>query len=221
MKVPRLITHDLRLRRARAPLEQFLGESSGLGNQRGPLLVQLPPSFAFEARIAARFFDLVRTHYEGPVVCEPRHPSWFAARPDAVLQRYAVARVVADPPVTDGANAPGGWNGIAYFRLHGAPRMYWSRYDASYLSRLAMLVRQVSESIDVWCVFDNTATGAALENAWELQQLLGQDSNSARPSTIGATSANPSPRIDGRRRRPEQRVARATILGSGPVDPEC
>jgi uncharacterized protein YecE (DUF72 family) len=56
--------------------------------------------------------------------------------------------------------------------------MYWSRYDARYLSRLAMLVRQVSESVDVWCVFDNTATGAALENAWELQQLLGQDSDS-------------------------------------------
>ena len=177
VKVPRLITHELRLRRARAPFEQFLDESSGLGDQRGPLLVQLPPSFAFEARIAARFFDVVRTHYDGPVVCEPRHPSWFAARPHAVLQRYAVARVVADPPITDGAHAPGGWDAIAYFRLHGAPRMYWSRYDASYLSRLAMLVRQVSESVDVWCVFDNTATGAALENAWELQQLLGQDSD--------------------------------------------
>jgi hypothetical protein len=24
----------------------------------------------------------------------------------------------------------------------------------------------------VWCLFDNTASGAALENAWELQQLL-------------------------------------------------
>ena len=126
---------------------------------------------------------MVRTHYDGPVVCEPRHPSWFAARPHAVLHRYAVARVVADPPITDGAHAPGGWDAIAYFRLHGAPRMYWSRYDASYLSRLAMLVRQVSESVDVWCVFDNTATGAALENAWELHQLLGQDSEANAVTT--------------------------------------
>jgi uncharacterized protein YecE (DUF72 family) len=131
---------------------------------------------------------VVRTHYDGPVVCEPRHPSWFAARPHGVLQRYAVARVIADPPITDGANAPGGWDGIAYFRLHGAPRMYWSRYDASYLSRLAMLIRRVSESVDVWCVFDNTASGAALDNAWELQRVFGQDSESAQPCGIGSTN---------------------------------
>ena len=188
VKVPRLITHELKLLHARGPFEQFLAESRGLGGQRGPLLVQLPPSFEFEARVAARFFDVVRTHYDGPVVCEPRHPTWFAARPHAMMQRYAVARVVADPPITDGANAPGGWGGIAYFRLHGAPRMYWSRYDASYLSRLAMLIRRMSESVDVWCVFDNTATGAALDNAWELQRLLVEDSDSARSRSIGSTN---------------------------------
>ena len=52
-----------------------------------------------------------------------------------MLQRYAVARVGADPPITDGANAPSGWDGIAYFRLHGAPRVYCPRHDARY-SRL-------------------------------------------------------------------------------------
>jgi uncharacterized protein YecE (DUF72 family) len=184
VKLPRTITHELKLRRARAPFERFLAESRGLGHQRGPLLVQLPPSFAFEARIASRFFDVVRTSYDGPVVCEPRHPSWFAARPHAVLQRHAVARVVADPSITDGANVPGGWDGIVYFRLHGAPRMYWSRYDAEYLSRLAMLVRRLSESVDVWCVFDNTATGAALENAWELEGLVGQKSDLPRANSM-------------------------------------
>jgi uncharacterized protein YecE (DUF72 family) len=135
-------------------------------------LVQLPPSLAFEARAAARFFDMMRERDEGPVVCEPRHPTWFGARAQALMRRYAVARVAANPAITEASNAPGGWNGIAYFRLHGAPRMYWSRYEASHLSRLATLVRQISESVDVWCVFDNTASGAAMENAWELRQLL-------------------------------------------------
>ena len=44
VKVPRTITHDLKLRRAGAPLERFLAETAGLGKKRGPLLVQLPPS---------------------------------------------------------------------------------------------------------------------------------------------------------------------------------
>jgi uncharacterized protein YecE (DUF72 family) len=172
IKVPRLITHERQLRRSRVPFERFLAETNGLGCRRGPLLVQLPPSFGFEARAAARFFDMVRERYEGIVACEPRHPTWFGARAHVLMSRYAVTRVAADPAITAGANAPGGWDGIAYFRLHGAPRMYRSRYEASYLSRLATLIRQISESVDVWCIFDNTASGAAMENAWELQQLL-------------------------------------------------
>jgi uncharacterized protein YecE (DUF72 family) len=173
VKVPRLITHDQKLRRARVPFEQFLAQTDGLGRRRGPLLVQLPPSFAFDARVVARFFALVRSRYDGPVVCEPRHPTWFETRADALLCRYNVARVAADPAPAPNADVPGGWARLAYFRLHGAPRMYWSRYDAEYLARLTATVRQLSETVDVWCIFDNTATGSAIENAWELQTLLG------------------------------------------------
>lgn len=54
----------------------------------------------------------------------------------------------------------------------GAPRMYWSAYDADFLSRLATRLGQLSRSVDVWCVFDNTASGAALENAWALQKQM-------------------------------------------------
>ena len=172
VKVPKVITHELRLRRARAPFERFLTETSGLGRRRGPLLVQLPGSFAFDARVAATFFDMVRARYEGPLVCEPRNPSWFESRADALLSRYAVARVVADPAIAPASLDPGGWQGLAYFRLHGAPRMYWSPYDHAFLSRLATRIRHLCRSVDVWCVFDNTASGAALENAWELQQQM-------------------------------------------------
>jgi uncharacterized protein YecE (DUF72 family) len=171
VKVPRVITHEQQLRRSRAAFERFLAETNSLGGRRGPLLVQLPPSFAFDARVAARFFEMVRRSYEGTVVCEPRHPKWFGVRANALMNRYAVARVAADPAITEESGAQGGWNGVAYFRLHGAPRMYFSRYEANDLSRLARQIRQLSESVDVWCVFDNTASGAAIENAWELQQL--------------------------------------------------
>ena len=172
VKVPRLITHDRGLQRARAPIEQFLAETSGLGDRRGPLLVQLPPSFAFVSRAAARFFTVVRERYDGALVCEPRHPSWFEARADALLRRFEVARVAADPAITAASRLPGGWPGLAYFRLHGSPRTYWSRYDAGYLTRLADVMRVAAEAVDVWCVFDNTASGAALENACELREVL-------------------------------------------------
>ena len=172
IKIPRVITHDHQLRRVRLPLDQFFAEISGLEHQRGPLLVQLPPSLAFDARVARRFFDHVRARYDGFIVCEPRHDTWFSAQVEALLVGYKVARVAADPPPGPGAGHPGGWPGLVYFRLHGAPRKYWSRYNGEYISALAAAVRQVPRSVDAWCVFDNTASGAALDNAWELQTLL-------------------------------------------------
>jgi len=172
VKLPRTITHEQKLRRARVALVRFLEESSGLGLHRGPLLVQLPPSLSFDARVAATFFRLVRSYFDGQVVCEPRHPSWFAADATGVLRRFEIARAVADPAPVPEATQPDGWTSVTYFRLHGAPRTYWSRYDAYYLTDLALKVRRMAEFSEVWCVFDNTASGAALENAWELRELL-------------------------------------------------
>jgi CheY-like chemotaxis protein len=128
--------------------------------------VQLPPSFEFDARVAGRFFAVLRSLYEGPVVCEPRHPSWFehGAR---LLTRYEVAQVAADPPCVPAAGQPGGWTGLAYYRLHGSPRTYWSAYSPEALDKLAALLRR--RGGEVWCVFDNTAAGAAFENAWYVQ----------------------------------------------------
>ena len=87
VKLPKAITHELRLARARVPLERFLDETGGLGGKRGPILIQLPPSFAFDARVVGRFLTLLRSRYDGPVVCEPRHASWASAAADA----FAVA----------------------------------------------------------------------------------------------------------------------------------
>jgi uncharacterized protein YecE (DUF72 family) len=166
------VTHELGLRNAAQPWADFLSETAALEEKRGPLLMQLPPSFAFNARVVARFLDMLRGRYDGAVVCEPRHPSWFVARADALLCRYRVARVAADPAVTAEAAIPGGWPDLAYFRLHGSPHMYWSRYETNVIEGLARRLQELSVAAEVWCIFDNTATGAAIENARELQLLF-------------------------------------------------
>ena len=96
----------------------------------------------------------------------------FPARAEALLGRFEIARVAADPSPASGAGSPAGWTGMAYYRFHGSPRMSWSRYHGSYIDALAARIRVAPRSADVWSVFDNTASGAALENAWELQQAL-------------------------------------------------
>ncbi|HEX5070456.1 MAG TPA: DUF72 domain-containing protein [Vicinamibacterales bacterium] len=172
VKLPRTITHESGLSGARLALREFLEDTSGLGRKRGPLLVQLPPSLWFDGRVAARFFDAFRDRYDGPIVCEPRHPTWFRPAATQLLIRHQVARVAADPSCAPGGGAPGAWEAFAYFRLHGSPRMYWSRYDAASIEALARTLTTAARAGDVWCIFDNTALGTATENAFELRSLL-------------------------------------------------
>ncbi|HYW08000.1 MAG TPA: DUF72 domain-containing protein, partial [Longimicrobium sp.] len=47
VKVPKAITHTLRLRAAAEPLAAFLAEAGALEEKLGCLLVQLPPSLHF------------------------------------------------------------------------------------------------------------------------------------------------------------------------------
>jgi len=180
VKLPQAITHEARLRRARKPLHQFLNEASGLGDKLAVLLVQLPPSFAFEARPVRSFFGLLAELYAGAVVCEPRHKTWFTPAADRVLASLKVSRAAADPAKVPEAALPGGWLGpqgdgsgaLLYHRWHGSPRVYWSRYEDAWLRQQARALRAWPSSADRWCVFDNTAAGGALPNALALQGLL-------------------------------------------------
>jgi uncharacterized protein YecE (DUF72 family) len=179
VKLPRAITHDGKLKHARAPLERFLAEVAGLGTKLGVLLVQLPPSLAFEARTVRAFFSLLRKRHEGAVVCEPRHPSWFEPKAEALLAQFHVGRVAADPAVVAQAAHSGGWMGpggrgagaTLYYRWHGSPRLYWSSYAVEQLRRWTTEVKSLPRGADVWCIFDNTAAGAALENALQFFRL--------------------------------------------------
>jgi uncharacterized protein YecE (DUF72 family) len=172
VKVPREITHTRRLRDCGEPLDRFLSEVEALGEKLGPLLVQLPPTLRFGPALVQAFFGLVRARFGGSVVCEPRHRSWFTAQAEQLLDTMRVARVAADPALVPEAALPGGWAGLVYYRLHGSPVMYESTYDGPYLERLSLLLRESGKAAPTWCIFDNTALGAATANAlWLLARL--------------------------------------------------
>jgi len=166
VKIPKIISHERALTRAREPLERFLDEAAGLGEKLGVLLLQLPPSQAFDARRAGRFFELLRARHDGAVVCEPRHVSWTSESAVRLLVRFRIARVAADPPRAAGLHEPGGWPGLVYYRWHGSPRPYFSAYAPHQLDALSRDVEHAR--VDAWCIFDNTGSGAAAGNALDL-----------------------------------------------------
>ena len=167
VKVPREVTHELRLRDAGAALRKFLAEITTLGPKLGPLLVQTPPSLEFDADAVDAVLAELRGHR---VAWEPRHETWFTDEVDAFLAAREVARVAADPAKVARAAEPGGWDGLRYHRLHGSPRTYHSSYPREYLEQVAARLR--AERVETWCIFDNTASGAALANALDLRDLV-------------------------------------------------
>lgn len=170
VKLPKTITHEHRLADVDAPLARFADEVTGLGPKRGPVLVQLPPSLAFEPSVAAAFFEKAGAILGGPFVCEPRHASWFADNADALLVEHGIARVAADPAIIPAAARPGGWPGLGYTRFHGAPRIYRSDYDAASIAAHAAAVQAVAG--ESWTIYDNTAAGRATGNALALVDAL-------------------------------------------------
>jgi len=172
VKMPQEISHVLRLRGTSAALERFLAEIQGLGNKLGGLLLQLPPSLDFDARVAASFFGVLRRRTRQAVTCEPRHPSWFSPAAEALLQRHGIGRTAADPARVAEAATPGGDRRWPYFRWHGTPRIYYSAYDDQALQSLAAQAQGVARGHTPWIIFDNTALGAATGDALRLAGLL-------------------------------------------------
>jgi uncharacterized protein YecE (DUF72 family) len=173
VKLPKAITHVRRLVECSDDLAAFAAEIAPLASRRGPVLVQLPPSLAFDADVADRFFAEARETLGGQIACEPRHASWFSADADRLLMQHRVARVAADPARIAGAEEPGGWPELAYFRLHGSPRTYWSAYDEAALLHWAERASAAAaRAADVWLIFDNTAGGAAAGNALSVRETL-------------------------------------------------
>jgi uncharacterized protein YecE (DUF72 family) len=172
VKVPKDITHERRLKDVDDLLDRFLSEAGGLGPKLGPLLVQLPPSLTFQAGIADRFLTELRSRVPGSIVCEPRHSSWFTPEVETLLDELRIARVAADPAPIAGADEPGGWRGLSYYRLHGSPRIYCSAYSPEYLAAIAeLLARDAAAGVETWCIFDNTAAFAATGDALATRSL--------------------------------------------------
>lgn len=173
VKLPREITHQQRLQGAGAALDRFVDETSGLGRKLGGVLVQLPPSLAFDPRVAATFFAMLRRRLSVAIACEPRHASWFMASADRIWLRHRIARVAADPAPFDAAHAAGGTGPWRYWRWHGAPRMYYDAYsDAALQALAAEVVDATPASATPWIIFDNTAHGHAIPDAVRLQDVL-------------------------------------------------
>ncbi|BCD68127.1 DUF72 domain-containing protein [Nitratiruptor sp. YY09-18] len=167
-KLHRSFTHFHKLQTIEG-LENFINTLQELGPKFFALLVQLPPSLTFDERVARNFLEKLRTLYGGHIALEARHESWQEG--ERLLEKLQIARVAADPPRFKLNSEPGGDKKFAYFRLHGSPKIYYSKYTREFLQNLATTIMQL-QAEEIVVIFDNTASGAAIENAFELKEII-------------------------------------------------
>lgn len=164
VKIPKEITHTQAMKDVAGPFDVFLKDIAPLGEKRGPLLCQLPPSLKFDVDSLEAAFKAMRHASSAPIVIEVRHKSWASDEARDLLKQYAIERVLADPaPVwaaEDFTEPP------TYVRLHGKPKIYYSSYTDEELYSFSTLLPPKG-----WCVFDNTASGSAIENALKMLAL--------------------------------------------------
>lgn len=165
-KASRYLTHVQRLEEA-AGLGRLLATTEPLGAKRGPMLLQLPPSFpANPGRLDA---FLAGCPEELRVAVEFRDPSWFDPEVDEVLRRRQAALVWSDYPEAESPT----WDTTAflYVRRHGATGRFVGRYGRQALALLAETL--IASGKDAYCYFNNDASAAAPLDALELAALVG------------------------------------------------
>lgn len=169
VKVPQVVTHRQRFKETEGLLNDFyVIAREGLKEKLGAVLFQLPPSMKYDEGLLKNIIGQMNVLYNN--VIEFRHISWWRQEVfDALKNANVVFCGVSYPGLISDtvADLP-----VNYYRFHGVPKLYYSRYDEAFLQRIAKQIVG-SETRESYVYFNNTASGAALENAKYLQYLVG------------------------------------------------
>lgn len=175
VKASRYITHIKRLGEPENTVGPFLDRVRSLGTKLGPILLQLPGKFTFNAEVLASFCEVLDKRFR--YVFEFRDPGWFREDTCDILKRHGMAFCIWDYA---GFRSPDAVTaGFVYVRLHGPLKEpYRGAYPVSFLEERADAIRGwLSEGRAVYVFFDNTMEGDAASDALKLSRLLAGEKN--------------------------------------------
>lgn len=167
VKMNKLVSHVKRLKDCRQEISDFQQlVREGLGNKLRCFLFQLPPSFHYTEENMERILENIPHKKEN--VIELRHISWWN---DAVRKTFSECGYTfcnVDMPGLDSFFMH--TSDIFYFRLHGNPELFKSRYN---IEELAAYYDQFPKNAQQHFIyFNNTYYEAGYTNALELMNMI-------------------------------------------------
>jgi uncharacterized protein YecE (DUF72 family) len=188
VKVSRYVTHIKRLLDVPQHLPLLYARIEPLlrSPKLGPLLWQLPPTFAFDAdRLAAA---LEHVHDGRRHAFEFRHPSWFREETYTLLREHGVALVIGDRPQVNDFQTHELTSDFTFVRFHGGTHGANGNYSHRELDEWAERLQGWASEVDVFAYFNNDWEGYAIENALYLKERLGQAAEAA-PGLVAFANA--------------------------------
>lgn len=175
-KMSRYVTHMKKLNPAPEQVAAFMQLTAQLGDQRGPVLLQLPPSLGFNADKLRNTLHAMREHdpLSGVrIALECRNTSWYCKSLfDLLAESTNTALVCHDMPGSV-RNIPDDSADFVYIRLHGPKGDYGGSYDDNFIQTQADKInRHLDAGRDVYIFFNNDKDGHAPNNALRLWQLV-------------------------------------------------
>lgn len=168
VKAPKTFTHFRRFNNSKDLLAMFYDIAlDGLKEKLGPVLFQFPGSVKFDEALLGRILKLANPAFRN--VLEFRHASWWNNRVLSLLKEAGIA--FCGISINNLPNDFQGQLAFSYYRFHGVPNLYYSRYEENFLEQV---VQQAINSAtqEVFLYFNNTANVHAIDNARFVEKLI-------------------------------------------------
>jgi uncharacterized protein YecE (DUF72 family) len=188
VKVPREITHDLRLVDAADKMAIFIDTMAKLGDKLGVILIQLPPDFTFnQIHILAVFLRHLPSGFNFAV--EFRHRSWQATATSQLLRNHNICWASADYiHMPKSITVTSDFLYIRWIGRHGR----FDNHDVELVDPTLELEKwsqeiqtNLSEIFSVYGFFNNDYSGHSPTTCNKFKQLLGLPVTHSKPPQQG------------------------------------
>lgn len=169
------ITHAKELKYDPLDITHFFDVINGVGNKKGCVLAQFPPSFK-SSKLPQLIILIEQLRNSDPditwnIALEFRDKSWYTEEVYNLLKTNQMGLVLHDKPSSSTPFKNPNVN-FVYLRFHGPSGNYRESYSDDFLAEYASYIQEwLDEGKDVFTYFNNTM-GEALLNLQTLQSEL-------------------------------------------------
>ncbi|HEX8278206.1 MAG TPA: DUF72 domain-containing protein [Segetibacter sp.] len=169
VKVPRAITHYKKFIDTERMLADFYGTTrEGLKDKLGCVLFQMPGRMTYKLEKLEQIIDSLDPSFNN--VLEFRNESWWNTEVYNKLSTHNITFCgMSHPDLPDDIIQN---TKILYYRFHGVPDLYKSKYKVSRLQKFADEITGNALTKEVFDYFNNDIDGSAIVNAMELNKYV-------------------------------------------------